>query len=82
MKDIKIKAKTLKREIIIFAIVLSIAFAVNIAAIALFKTSWIELYKELYVVFILAFVLYILLIPFRLLANFLQRVFWHASKRI
>jgi len=71
MKDIQIKGKTIKREIIILLVLFSVAFLLNIFSIVTYKTSWTELYKEFYIVIILTFVLYILLWPFRLLAEFL-----------
>lgn len=73
MKDIQIKGKDLKRETSIFLLVFLTAFAINIYSIMQFKTSWGELYKELYIVVILAFVLYFLLWPVRLLAALLTR---------
>ena len=72
MKDIQIKGKILKREIIILLVLFSVAFALNIFSIANYNTSWNELYKELYVVIILTFVLYVLLWPVRLLATWLN----------
>ena len=77
MKEIHIKGRTIKREIIILLVLFSVAFAFNIFSIANYNTSWNELYKELYVVIILTFVLYLLLWPVRLLAawlnHFIQR---------
>lgn len=72
MKDIQIKGKTVKREIIILLIVFSAALALNIFSIAIYKTSWSELYKEFYIVIILTFVLYVILWPVRLLAALLK----------
>jgi len=71
MKDIQIKGKIVKREIIILLLVFSAAYALNIVSILIYKTSWSELYKELYIITILTFVLYIILWPFRLLAELL-----------
>jgi hypothetical protein len=72
MKDIQIKGKTVKREIIILLIVFSAALALNIFSIVNYKTNWSELYKEFYIVIILTFVLYFIIWPVRLLAALLK----------
>lgn len=74
MKDIQIKGKILKREIIILLVLFSVAFALNIFSIVTYNTNWNELYKELYIVIIFTLALYILLWPVRLLAEWLRHL--------
>jgi len=74
MKDIQIKGRTIKREIIILLVLFSAAFILNIISIVSYKTNWNELYTQLYLVITLTFVLYILLWPVRLLAGLLNRL--------
>ena len=67
MKDIIIKAKQIKRELIILAACLLAAIGLNVYSIIKFNTDWSELYSQLYMVIFIVFLLYILLGIFRLL---------------
>jgi hypothetical protein len=80
MKDIQIKGETIKREIIILLVLFSVAFLLNIFSIAIYKTSWSELYKEFYIVIILTFVLYVIIWPVRLLAALLKQFIERVKK--
>lgn len=59
MKDIIIKAKTLKREVILLIALFIIAFLINIYAIVLHEGQWSELYTQLHIVILLTLFLYI-----------------------
>lgn len=67
MKDIIIKAKQIKKELIIIFTCLAAAIGLNIYSIIRFKTDWNELWNQLYMVIFVAFLLYILLGILRLL---------------
>ena len=67
MKDIIVKGKWIKRELYILLFCLTVAFAMNIAGIAIHDTRWKELVTQLDVVVMLTFVLYLLAWVIRLL---------------
>ena len=66
MKDIIIKAKQIKKEIVILVACLAAAIGLNVYSIIRYKTEWSELYSQMYMVIFIAFLLYILLGIFRL----------------
>jgi len=74
MKDITISGKTIKKELLILVILFVLAYALNIFAIAYYKTLWKELYSSLFYVFAFAFALYLLLIPIRILQHLILKV--------
>ncbi|HCC70329.1 MAG TPA: hypothetical protein DEQ09_04150 [Bacteroidales bacterium] len=61
MKDLVIKGKWLKRELIILAAVFLLAVIINIIGIVQHDTKWIEMISQLHVVIILTVILYVLL---------------------
>ncbi len=65
MKDIVIKGKHVRRELIVFVICIVIVSVVNAFAISKYGTSWSELYSVWYAVLFVAVLLYVVLIPFR-----------------
>ncbi|MEE4114816.1 MAG: hypothetical protein V2I37_01530 [Marinilabiliaceae bacterium] len=75
MKDITIKAKTIRRELYFLLLSFGLAFILNIVGIAKHGTQWIELITQIHVVLILTFVIYILLWFVRLLAMLVLRPF-------
>ena len=60
MKDIVIKSKHMRKELLIFLICLGIAYTLNVISIIVYKTEWKELYTQLWVVLMLALVIYLL----------------------
>ena len=66
MKDITLKGKWVKREIIIVALCLIATYLVNIYAIAAQGASWRELYTTWYAILFVAALLYIVTILVRL----------------
>jgi uncharacterized membrane protein len=75
IKDIIIKAKTIKQELWILLGTFIFAFCVNIYAILYYKTQWKELYTHLYIVVLLAIVFYILLLIVRSLYCIIKKRF-------
>lgn len=67
MKDIVIKGKWIERELYILLLCLVVAFAVNIAGIAIHDTEWKELVTQLDVVVLLSLVIYLLAWVIRLI---------------
>lgn len=61
MRDLVVKGRWIRRELIIIAVLFLIAVLLNVAGIIKHDTRWIELLSQLHVVFILTFILYILL---------------------
>ena len=68
MKDVVLKGRIVKREIIIYVVCLVVTYLLNIYAIATYdNTSWKELYQVWYAVLFVSFVLYGLTILVRLI---------------
>lgn len=67
MKDIVIKGKRVKAELIIFAICIVVVSAWNAYSIYKYNTAWSELYSVWYAVLFVAVVMYVVLIPLRFL---------------
>lgn len=78
MKDLVIKGKRIRNELIILASLFILSFIVNIIGIIIHDTSWIELLSQLHVVLILTLVLYVLLWLVRLIIYF---VVWPFRKK-
>ncbi len=68
MRDIVIKAATIRKELIIFSVSLVAALLLNIYSIVSYETAWKELYSQLHVVIALGIVIYLLVLFFRLIA--------------
>jgi hypothetical protein len=66
MKDITITGSRIKRESIILAVCFVAAIGLNIYAISKYDTDWSELIGQLHVVIFTAFVIYFLVMLFRL----------------
>ncbi len=62
MKDIIIKGKRLKKEIIIWLICLVIAEGVNLYSIIKYKTNWSELFTQLHYAAALSLLFYLVTI--------------------
>lgn len=73
MKDTIISAQTKKRELLVFATCFGLAFVMNIAAIIIHQTQWIELLTQLHVVLLVAIVLYGVYWIVRLLVTGIRR---------
>ncbi|MEA1887211.1 MAG: hypothetical protein U9N72_08390 [Bacteroidota bacterium] len=67
MKDLVIKGKWIKRELIILAALFLAAVIANLIGIVKHDTRWIEMLSQLHVVLILTLVFYVLLWLVRLI---------------
>jgi len=75
MKDIIITSKRIKSEIRIFAVCFIIAFIINIVAIIIYKTHWVEVFSQIGFVTVIAFSLYMLLLFLRIIFYLIRRLF-------
>lgn len=80
MKDLVIKGKWIKRELIVLAVIFFISVIINMTGIIQHNTEWIEMLSQLHVVIILTIVLYaliwlprlliyVVILPFRKIKN-------------
>ena len=60
MKDLVIKGKWIKRELIVLLVLLLVSFVANAVGIVKHDTEWIEMLSQLHVVVLLTMVLYVL----------------------
>jgi uncharacterized membrane protein len=67
MKDITITGSRIKKELIIFGICLLAATGLNTYSISKYETDWSELIGQLHIVLLIAIVIYVLVLLFRLL---------------
>lgn len=74
MNDIVLKGTSIKKELLIFLIVFTAVFAVNIYSIIAYKTPWSEVISSLGFVIIFALVLYLLVFVVRLIIKTLIRL--------
>jgi len=75
MKDITIKAKRIKKELIILLVCFLAASALNIFSIVKYKSDWSEILGQLHLVLLVAVLLYILVGMFRLFAWGINKLF-------
>lgn len=75
MKDIIIKAKSIKHELWIFVGVFIFSFGINIYSILHYKTSWSELYTHLHVVVLMSILFYCIIALVRLLIGVPKKLF-------
>jgi len=60
MKDLVIKGKWIKRELIVLLVLLLVSFVANAVGIVKHDTEWIEMLSQLHVVVLLTMALYVL----------------------
>lgn len=60
MKDLVIKGKWIKRELIVLLVLLLVSVITNAVGIIKHDTEWIEMLSQLHVVVLLTMVLYVL----------------------
>lgn len=80
-RDIVIKSDTVKRELIVFLACFIFAFLMNVFAIVRAGTSWNELFTQLGYVIVIALVVYLLLMPLRLVVWLIMRPFRRKKRR-
>ncbi|MDG5767707.1 hypothetical protein QA596_09540 [Balneolales bacterium ANBcel1] len=67
MKEIRIKVSSIWREVLIWVIMLAVAFLTNVYAIRTYDGQWSELISQLHIVLLLSVVYYVLLAVLRLI---------------
>jgi hypothetical protein len=73
MKDLVIPAKSIRRELLMLALSVLLAWVVNAGAIMAYKTQWIELLTTWRITLVLALVLYVVMM--------VPRVCWAVFRR-
>ncbi|NOU61283.1 hypothetical protein [Marinifilum caeruleilacunae] len=79
MKDIVLKGKNLKRELIIYLFCFVITTGMNIYSIVSYDTKWPELWLSLPIVFLLSIVIYALSGLFRFIYFLLKKAGVHLN---
>jgi len=67
MKDVVIKGKWIKRELILLAVIFFLALIINMIGIVKHDTRWIEMLSQIHVVLILTLLVYALVWLVRLI---------------
>lgn len=75
MKDIVISAQKVKRELYILLGCFIFAFLLNITAIIIYKTSWIEIFTQIGYVIVIAVGLYLFIALIRFLIYLIKKAF-------
>ena len=80
MKDILIKGRTLKKELIIASSSFVIAFCLNIYSIVYYNTPWSELYTQIFWVLTLAILIYSVSVFLRFILSLIFKLFKTKNK--
>jgi len=80
MKDLVIKGKWIKRELLVLIIMFLIALIMNVAGIITHGGRWMEMLSQLHVVLLLALVLYLVFGFLRLIIYLLVILFRKIKK--
>jgi hypothetical protein len=75
MKDITIKGVSIKRELWIFLGVFIFTFGLNIYSILHYKTSWSELYTQLFFVVLVSIFIYCVIAGIRIVVALISKLF-------
>lgn len=75
MKDIIITKECQKKELYIFGVCFIIAFIINVLAVVIYKTSWIEIISQIGYVIVISIVLYLAVSFFRLVLFGIKKLF-------
>lgn len=75
MKDIVISSKKVKRELRLLLWCFIIAFVLNIVAIIIYKTYWVEIFTQIGYVIVIAVGLYLSIALIRFLIYLIRKVF-------
>lgn len=74
MKDIVITGERRKKELLILLICFLAAFALNIASIIIYKTSWTEVFSQIGYVVVIAVLFYLVLAMVRFLVCWIRKL--------
>jgi len=80
MKDIVIKAKRIKAELIIFSVCLALSFLGNTGAVIFYKSPAIEIITSLYYVLIFSIFLYLFISIIRIIIKLIKKLFRRKKK--
>ena len=75
MRDIIITGEIRKKELRILLICFAISFLINIAAIIIYRTPWIEMFSQIGYVLVIGLVLYLTVTLIRLLLRTIRKLF-------
>lgn len=75
MREIVITSKRVKRELYILLICFATAFILNIIAIIIYRTSWVEVFSQLGYVVVITFILYVLVTFIRFVIYLAKQLF-------
>ncbi|MDA3927739.1 MAG: hypothetical protein PF541_02190 [Prolixibacteraceae bacterium] len=75
MKDILIKSKRIKKELLYLLVSLALADLLNVISIIVYKSSWKEIFTQLGYVFMIGILFYILSIIIRVLVRVIKSFF-------
>lgn len=81
MKDYLITAQRQKKELIILLYCFVLAFLLNIAAILIYRSPWIEVISQIGYVALVGLVIYAVLLLLRLLIFFVKSLFSRRKKQ-
>ena len=82
MKDIIITSKRIKKELYILLGCFIVAFAANIIAIIIYKTSWVETFSQIGYVVVITLYLYVLLAALRFAFKIIRKTLKRIKKTI
>ena len=80
MKDIIITSKRIKKELYILLGCFIVAFAVNLIAIIIYKTSWVEILSQIGYVLVITLFLYVLLAALRFAFKIIRKALRRMKK--
>ena len=66
MKDIVVRSRVIRRELMLLGVMFLVAFLMNVYAIVVHQGQWSELLTQLHVVVLLTLFLYVLVLLIRL----------------
>jgi hypothetical protein len=75
MKDILIKSKRIKKDLLYLLVSLALADLLNVISIIVYKSSWKEIFTQLGYVFMIGILFYILSIIIRVLVRVIKSFF-------
>lgn len=73
MKDIVITSKIIRRELRVWLACFAFAFLLNVVAIVMFNTSWVEAFSQIGYVVVISIVCYAIVAFFRLLVYWVRK---------
>lgn len=80
MKDITIKGKIIKQELMFLLISMAIGLLLNVYSIIKYHTEWKELYTTIHVTLLFGLVIYAVILLIRLIIKGIAAVFSLAKK--